>query len=93
VRFHAAQSTIIFGALNLLLFFLGRYSSNAFIEQLPYAWVAMISTGALGMIGVGLWVILMVSAYERKGIRIPIVSRLAEVVAGKPHAEAPIAGS
>ena len=53
----------------------------------------MISTGALGMIGVGLWVILMVSAYERKGIRIPIVSRLAEVVAGKPHAEAPIAGS
>jgi uncharacterized membrane protein len=93
VRFHAAQSTIIFGALNLLLFFLGRYSSNAFIEQLPYAWAAMISTGVLGMISVGLWVILMVNAYERKGIRIPIVAPLADLIAGKPSAGEPVSGT
>lgn len=87
VRFHAAQSTIVFGILNLALFFLGRYSENAYIEQLPYASVAMFSTAILGMIGVGLWIVLMLNAYERKGIRLPIISWIAGFVAGKRPVE------
>jgi len=87
VRFHAAQSTIVFGGLNLALVFLGRYAKNAYIEQLPYASIYMFSTAILGMIGVGLWIILMVNAYERKGIRLPIVSEIANALAGKPPVE------
>ena len=67
VRFHAMQSIIVFGGLfviNMILFFIP-----------VVGWVLMPLVGILGLI---LWVVLMIKAYQGELFKVPIAGDIAE---------------
>jgi uncharacterized membrane protein len=72
IRFHAMQSTIVFGGLFVINIFLG------FIPIL--GWL----TGTLlGLIGLVLWVMLLVKAYQGERYKLPYIGEIAEKQLGK----------
>ncbi len=82
VRFHAAQSILVFGALTLLYVLVP-------IAVLPLALIpffgAVISTLLGAVIYVGsliLWILLMVQAFQGKWTALPVVGAYARKMAG-----------
>jgi uncharacterized membrane protein len=67
VRFHALQSTLVFGALFIV--------SVVFRFILFMLWPLAV---ILNIIGVALWVILMVKAYQGEFFKLPFVGDMAE---------------
>ena len=67
VRFHAMQSMVTFGGITILSIVFGGY---------------FILWGFLGslvnMIGIALWVLLMVKAYQGERYRLPVIGDIAE---------------
>lgn len=72
VRFHAMQSIIVFGALNVISIVLG------FVPIL-----GRIIWGIVGLIGFALWIVLMIRAYQGVYYKLPIAGDLAEQWSGK----------
>jgi uncharacterized membrane protein len=73
VRFHAAQSIVVFGAL--------------FIASLVLGWIPVIGPVfkfVLGITGFVLWILLMVKAYNGESYRIAVAADLAEAMVGSP---------
>lgn len=71
VRFHAIQSIVVFGVLNIAGFILG--------------WLPVIGgffTWALGVIGFILWIVLMVKAYQGTKFKLPWAGDFSEKRAG-----------
>ena len=67
VRFHAVQSIIVFGALT--------------IASLVLGWIPVIGgflTGVLWLLGVVLWIVLMIKAYQGTRYKLPLSGDLAE---------------
>jgi uncharacterized membrane protein len=82
VKFHAAQSIVVFGGLFILRFAL------LFMHGMMGA--GLLSWSFLGMIGVlislltfVLWILLMVKAYQHEIFKVPIAAPIAENIAGK----------
>ena len=73
VRFHAAQSIIVFGALTIIWVPLQLIPPLAFFV----GWL-------IGGISFVLWVVLMVKAYQGVMYKLPIAGDLAEKWSGKP---------
>ncbi len=67
VRFHAIQSIVVFGALFVLSFVLG------FIPVI--GWVLLPIVGLAGLV---LWIVLMLTSFQGKQVRIPFASEIAE---------------
>ncbi|MFK7794757.1 MAG: DUF4870 domain-containing protein [Gammaproteobacteria bacterium] len=67
VRFHAMQSIITFGILTLLTI---AFGSIFFI----FAFLL----GIINLIGIVLWILLMVKAYQGDKFKLPIIGDLAE---------------
>jgi uncharacterized membrane protein len=81
VRFHAAQSIVVFGALFLLRMVLSfAFFGSGYYGF--YAFHALISL-VLSLITLGAWVILMVMAYQGKQFEVPIAAGIARSIAGK----------
>jgi uncharacterized membrane protein len=72
VRFHAMQSIITFGALTILSILLGNLLVF-FGFLVPF----------LNLLGIVLWILLMVKAYQGERYRLPIIGDLAEEWSGK----------
>jgi uncharacterized membrane protein len=85
VRFHAAQSIVVFGGLHIVYFVLGMIFG-----------IGMFSFGGFTGIGLGwalfslldlvvfiLWILLMIKAYQGERFRIPIAADFAEQIFGK----------
>ncbi len=71
VRFHAAQSIIVFGALNVLW---------AIFHPLPVVgWAFGILIGVTALV---LWVFLMVRAFQGERYKLPVAGNLAEPLSG-----------
>ena len=74
VRFHAAQSMVVFGGLHIVYIVLsevffrifGLYSLGAFLFR------------ALQLLGLVLWILLMVKAYQGEKFRVPIAADIAD---------------
>ena len=66
VRFHAMQSTITSGALFVLQIVLG---------YIPF--LVMLSP-LVGLLGLALWIILMVKAYQGETFKLPVIGDIAE---------------
>ena len=78
VRFHAAQSVVVFGALTIIRIILG---------------LALLGGGAIGfsiwgvlstcvwLIGLALWIALMVMAYQGRTFEVPIAAPIAKNIA------------
>jgi uncharacterized membrane protein len=80
VRFHAAQSIVVFGALMILRIGLGFVLS--FGGLAGYGLLAMFSL-LIGLVIFVLWVFLMYKAYQHELYKLPIASGIAEGIAGK----------
>jgi uncharacterized membrane protein len=82
VRFHAAQSIVVFGALNLLRvvlrfgFFGSRYYGFFSFLGLLLLLVSVVTLIA--------WVMLMVLAYQGKRYEVPVAAGIAKSIAGNP---------
>ena len=86
VRFHAAQSVVVFGGLNMIFVVLA--------SMFGMGWMMggfLFGTWALGglilavvrLVGFVLWILLMVRAYQGEKYRVPVASDLADSIARK----------
>ena len=67
VKFHAMQSIITFGGLNIIMFVVG-FIPVINLFAVPVLWV----------VEVILWIVLMVKAYQGQMIKLPIAGDIAE---------------
>ena len=67
VKFHAIQSIIVFGALSVV--------------AIVVSWIPLLGSvlgGLLGILGLVLWIILMIKAYQGARFKLPIAGDIAE---------------
>jgi len=80
VRFHAAQSIVVFGSLTLLRIGFGIVMGIGGVVGFGlWALVSMV----LGLLTVILWIFLMIKAYQHELFRVPIAAPIADGIAGK----------
>jgi uncharacterized membrane protein len=84
VRFHAAQSIVVFGALHIISYILGMSFG---LSMLTGGWTGF-SGGLLllHLLHLGtfiLWILLMVKAYQGERFRVAIAADLADKIFGK----------
>jgi uncharacterized membrane protein len=70
IRFHAAQSIVVFGGLGIL---------TAILHWIPF--VGWVFTAIIWIIGIILWLVLMSKAYNGERYKLPVAGDLAEVMA------------
>lgn len=80
VRFHAAQSIVVFGGLSVLLWVLGFVF--AFAGLAGWAFLGLIS-GVIWLVMLVCWILCMVKAYQGERFKLPVVGDIAENIAGK----------
>jgi uncharacterized membrane protein len=84
VRFHAAQSIVVFGALNILLIVLGAVFG---ISMMAAGWagisIGWAIYGLVELVVLVLWIVLMIKAYQGQKFRVPVAADVAESIAGK----------
>lgn len=80
VKFHAAQSIVVFGALTILRIGLGIVLGSGGLIGLGL-WAA-IST-LIGLLTLVLWILLMLKAFQHVLFKLPIAAGIAEGIAGK----------
>ena len=82
VRFHAAQSIVVFGALTIIRFVLlfgffgGRYYGF-------FSFVGLLSL-LVSLVTLVAWLVLMVFAYQGKRYEVPVAAGIAKSIAGDP---------
>lgn len=80
VKFHAAQSIVVFGALTVIKIGLGIIMGfGGFVGFGLWAMISMV----LGLLGLILWILLMIKAYQHELFRVPIAAPIADGIAGK----------
>jgi uncharacterized membrane protein len=84
VRFHALQSMIVFGGLFILTLaigmFMGVFASLGAGFLVP---VLSLINGLLGLVGLVLWILLMIKAYQGEKFKLPVAGDIAEKNAEK----------
>jgi len=81
VKFHAAQSIVVFGGLTVIriaLIFMGSTTGGV----LGWGFMGMISL-IVSLLGLVLWILLMIKAYQHELFKVPIAAPIAESIAGK----------
>jgi uncharacterized membrane protein len=81
VKFHAAQSIVVFGGLTILRIGLA-IAGGMFGGVIGFGLWATIGL-LLGLVGLVLWIFLMVKAYQHQSFRVPIAAGIADGIAGK----------
>jgi uncharacterized membrane protein len=73
VRFHAVQSIIVFGALNIVFFILWIFT------WIPFIWIFfLVLIYIIGLFGFILWIVLMLKAYAGEKFKLPVAGDIAE---------------
>jgi uncharacterized membrane protein len=78
VRFHAAQSMVVFGGLTIIRIALGMMFLTGTGFHLGFGLLALVS-----LLGLILWILLMIKAYQGEKYRVPIAADLADQIFGK----------
>ena len=84
VRFHAAQSIVVFAGLQIISIVLGMFFGVSLLAggmggfSMGYALY-----GVVDLLGLILWILLMVKAYQGERFRVPIAADIAEKIFGK----------
>jgi len=82
VRFHAIQSIIVFGALSVA----------SIVINIVFFWISPLSWGistVIGLLGLALWIVLMVKAYQGTKFKIIWAGDIAERSAGSQPPKQP----
>jgi uncharacterized membrane protein len=81
VKFHAAQSIVVFGGLTVLRIGLGFMGgvTGGLIGWGAYGALSLL----LGLVGFVLWILLMVKAFQHELFKLPVVGPIADGIANK----------
>lgn len=84
VRFHAAQSIVVFGGLNLAYIILTNILVTGFrAGSLGFFSFNGLLFNAMRLVGMVLWIVLMVKAYQGERFHVPIAANLADSLVTK----------
>ena len=81
VRFHAAQSIVVFGALSVALFLCGGASAVAFFVAGPTFQLVQMIGNVLGLAAVVLWLYLLLTTWQGETWQVPVAGDLAKKIA------------
>jgi uncharacterized membrane protein len=87
VRFHAAQSLVLFGGLNILSIILttaflgGRVFGGGFDWSAFGFWAGL--RGIVDLVAFISWIVGMIKAYQHERFRFPLVADIADQIVGK----------
>jgi uncharacterized membrane protein len=86
VRFHAAQSIVVFGALHIIRIVLGGVFGFGWFFGGWGGWtgfgIGMIIISLLGLLTLILWIVCMVKAYQHEKFEVPLAADVAKSFAG-----------
>jgi uncharacterized membrane protein len=82
VRFHAAQSIVVFGVLSVVLFLSGGASAVAFFVAVPTFQLVQTLAHLLWLAAVVLWLYLLLTAWRGETFHVPLAGGLARKLAG-----------
>jgi len=82
VRFHAAQSLVLFGTLSAVMFVSGGASAFAFFVTGPSFRLLQAVGNIVWLAAVALWLMLLIRTWRGDTWRIPVVADLADRIAG-----------
>ncbi|HKV03746.1 MAG TPA: DUF4870 domain-containing protein [Candidatus Acidoferrales bacterium] len=82
VRFHAAQSIVVFGGLQIIQIFLGFFFGMSLWAVGFSGFGGLALYWLLGVVGFVLWILLMIKAYQGERFRVPVATDLAEKIFG-----------
>jgi uncharacterized membrane protein len=84
VRFHAAQSIVVFGGIAIIYIVLGPLLGASFFAGGLGLWsIFHLVYTVLGLVTLVLWILLMVKAYQGEQFRVPIAADVADKIFGK----------
>jgi len=85
VRFHAAQSIVVFGGLTVLYWILASFAETTVKWGDAFAgWLlGLAATWLLGAVAFLAWIFLMVKAYQGQQFRVLIAAEIADSLVGK----------
>jgi len=85
VRFHAAQSIVVFGGIHVMIYALEVFFGLSWLRggyvgfSFGYALFRLIH-----LLAFILWILLMIKAYQGQRFRVPVAADIAERIFGKP---------
>jgi uncharacterized membrane protein len=85
VRFHAAQSIVVFGGLQVLNIAVAMIFGAGFMMMGKFGTFGLgaVLYGLISLVAFVLWIILMIKAYQGEKFRVPVAAGIAESIAGK----------
>lgn len=85
VRFHAAQSIVVFGGLHLINIVIGIIFGAGFMMMGGFGafGMGMAVYSLVSLVAFVLWIVLMVKAYQGQKFQVPIAAGIAQSLAGK----------
>jgi uncharacterized membrane protein len=85
VRFHAAQSMVVFGGLHIINIVVAIFFGAGMMAMGGFAGFGLARAlyGLVSLVALVLWVLLMVKAYQGERFKVPIAAGIAESIAGK----------
>jgi uncharacterized membrane protein len=84
VRFHAAQSIVVFAGLQIISIILGTvFGVSLLAGGLAGFSMGYALYGLVNLAGIVLWILLMVKAYQGERFRVPVAADIAEKLFGK----------
>jgi len=84
VRFHAAQSIVVFGALMIIRIVIGMMFVTSGLAGVATGFsLGIMLSGLVSIVGLVLWILLMIKAYQGERYRLPIAAEFADKLAGK----------
>jgi len=81
VRFHAAQSLLVFGILSAVMFVSGGASAVAFLVARPSFQLLQVAGNVVWLGAVALWLVLLLRTWLGETWRVPLVAELADRIA------------
>ena len=84
VRFHAAQSMVVFGGLHIISIVLGIFFGAGMMFRGGFGAFGMGAAlyGLINLVALVLWILLMVKAYQHEKFEVPIAAGIAKGFAG-----------
>jgi uncharacterized membrane protein len=83
VRFHAAQSLVLFGGLSVVIGLLSMLSVGMLVVSTSAFQISRFLVSAVWIVAVVIWLVLMFRALKGETWRVPLVADLAEKIVGR----------
>lgn len=85
VKFHAAQSIVVFGGLHVINIVIGIIFGTGMMMMGGFGAFGLGAAlyGLISLLGLVLWILLMVKAYQGEKFEVPIAAGIAKSFAGK----------